>query len=243
ARGDGPPTPTCFRSALTQAPRTWGWTGGRGVLLSDRDAGPTHVGMDRGLASVRLRCPRRPHARGDGPGKWRGPMVWMEQAPRTWGWTAHASRSFRLNEAGPTHVGMDRGRNPHALQNVRRPHARGDGPALNAKARSERLQAPRTWGWTASQLLAGDVVRAGPTHVGMDRWIGAQGAGMDSRHDARADGPPCWAGYVPDPAQAPRTWGWTDALRARIDALSAGPTHVGMDRDGLYCISSGQRRP
>src|SRR5699024_8604399 len=100
----------CFRSALTQAPRTWGWTRRRGVLLSDRDAGPTHVGMDRSGAAGQV-CPvGRPHARGDGPRPVVREAMIPAQAPRTWGWTVTVgSRTWR-SAAGPTHVGMDRDR-------------------------------------------------------------------------------------------------------------------------------------
>src|SRR5699024_8425206 len=47
ARGDGPSGIEPQRSAPSQAPRTWGWTGHHETLGQDHGPSPTHVGMDR----------------------------------------------------------------------------------------------------------------------------------------------------------------------------------------------------
>src|SRR5699024_9615927 len=130
-------------------------------------------------------------------------------APRTWGWTGSPCRPVRGYLAGPTHVGMDRTSRRSAAGTSGRPHARGDGPTYTDPPGMPEEQAPRTWGRTAHFDLHGGVLAAGPTHVGMDRWIGAQGAVMDSRPHARGDGPHKRHLCARPVGQAPRTWGWT----------------------------------
>src|SRR5699024_298436 len=133
-------------------------------------AGPTHVGMDRRHAKTAVWSPGRPHARGDGPSTVRTPTMTNRQAPRTWGWTINTRSLTRIETAGPTHVGMDLGILRELRQDFRRPHARGDGPLRGEPPPDMRKQAPRTWGWTATGYTRQQVRRAGPTHVGMDRF-------------------------------------------------------------------------
>src|SRR5699024_11510134 len=92
------------------------------------------------------------------------------------------------------------------------------------------LQAPRTWGWTASDHRGVLRTYAGPTHVGMDRTTNPIPRGIDSRPHARGDGPITSAPTPSRSPQAPRTWGWTGpgGMVSMIEV--AGPTHVGMDR-------------
>src|SRR5699024_8783966 len=112
------------------------------------NAGPTHVGMDRGEVDLPHHGPGRPHARGDGPKPGRGRRQRAAQAPRTWGWTAAADARAGATPAGPTHVGMDRVSAGQQCLRDRRPHARGDGPELGVTVVMLSQQAPRTWGWT-----------------------------------------------------------------------------------------------
>src|SRR5699024_896892 len=113
---------------------------------------------------------RRPHARGDGPSTHAASPESKPQAPRTWGWTINTRSLTRIETAGPTHVGMDLGILRELRQDFRRPHARGDGPLRGEPPPDMRKQAPRTWGWTATGYTRQQVRRAGPTHVGMDRF-------------------------------------------------------------------------
>src|SRR5699024_11479097 len=67
--------------------------------------------MDR-IRNTRPRpLARRPHARGDGPEKVPTYERMDVQAPRTWGWTDLFTHPEHKDEAGPTHVGMDRAAN------------------------------------------------------------------------------------------------------------------------------------
>ena len=101
--------------------------------------------------------------------------------------------------------------------------------------------------------------RAGPTHVGMDRSSPhttckrscrphARGDGPRMprrgllharRPHARGDGPPSDMAVTWTSQQAPRTWGWTETKSESLMTSGAGPTHVGMDRQGR---SAGWRR-
>src|SRR5699024_7740721 len=67
ARGDGPSGIEPKRSAPSQAPRTWGWTGHHETLGQDHGPSPTHVGMDRQFPALDAWFDPEPHARGDGP--------------------------------------------------------------------------------------------------------------------------------------------------------------------------------
>ena len=111
-----------------QAPRTWGWTKGASTGAPVIRAGPTHVGMDRCDRDLVLRLPRRPHARGEGPGDWN-------------------SYPYRVG-AGPTHVGMDRTIVASTLLQNCRPHARRDGPAMfraGSDGGSQAWERHQTW--------------------------------------------------------------------------------------------------
>src|SRR5699024_9187438 len=123
ARGDGPTVTYSEGGKPTQAPRTWGWTVGTVEERAVVEAGPTHVGMDRGLRPADTDEGRRPHARGDGP-------------------SASCCRTEDVR-AGPTHVGMDRGLRPADTDEGRRPHARGDGPSASC-CRTEDVRAGPT---------------------------------------------------------------------------------------------------
>ncbi len=67
ARGDGPSTSPQGGRLAQRSPRTWGWTGLIVAPAGSDSAFPTHVGMDRHLASRAGPWPCVPHARGDGP--------------------------------------------------------------------------------------------------------------------------------------------------------------------------------
>ena len=101
------------------------------------------------------------------------------------------------------------------------------------------MQAPRTWGWTVSEEVGLLVTGAGPTHVGMDRSPGRCRWSCTCRPHARGDGPDSAAQEAILLEQAPRTWGWTDTAPEPESEVEAGPTHVGMDRQGR---SAGWRR-
>src|SRR5699024_10198974 len=122
ARGDGPFFPSSETWTPVQAPRTWGWTEPSWSPSTGTRAGPTHVGMDRGLRGTGGSGKRRPHARGDGPPNTPKHQYAPEQAPRTWGWTDRLPQAQKGSQAGPTHVGMDRGRPSRRSPILCRPH-------------------------------------------------------------------------------------------------------------------------
>ena len=66
---------------------------------------------------------------------------------------------------------------------------------------------------------------------------------LRSRPHARGDGPFQVISTATWSRQAPRTWGWTGRGRADNRSLSAGPTHVGMDRASRLSDRSTGRRP
>src|SRR5699024_11781679 len=70
----------------------------------------------------------------------------------------------------------------------------------------------------------------GRTRVGTDRRISAVGGQTQSEPHARGDGPGPGTGQPPRGRQVPRTWGWTVQSITNDGAVTAGPTHVGMDR-------------
>src|SRR5699024_3109563 len=150
-----------------------------------------------------------PHARGDGPDFTGLDTGDLRQAPRTWGWTAGLWEHCARTVAGPTHVGMDRRMRAAGPCRGSRPHARGDGPAPTPHERAPPQQAPRTWGWTATHCHELLSMRAGPTHVGMDRRAFPRRPGGGRRPHARGDGPTCLPPTTWRRTQAPRTWGWT----------------------------------
>src|SRR5699024_12187802 len=99
--------------------------------------------MDR-IRNTRPRpLARRPHARGDGPERVPTYERMDVQAPRTWGWTDLFTHPEHKDEAGPTHVGMDRAANSPRTAGLRRPHARGDGPQTYDELHGIQLQADR----------------------------------------------------------------------------------------------------
>src|SRR5699024_5298496 len=85
ARGDGPRPWASGTTTSSQAPRTWGWTGGRDLAGRHAVPSPTHVGMDRRSSSANKKHGAKPHARGDGPGLVVVLLSQVRQAPRTWG--------------------------------------------------------------------------------------------------------------------------------------------------------------
>ena len=226
-----------------QAPRTWGWTAAREEAARLSKAGPTHVGMDRGLRPADTDERRRPHARGDGPRSLAAEVGPRGQAPRTWGWTAEALGIEVGSAAGPTHVGMDRRCRTRGCRCTGRPHARGDGPGRVRSRRNPARQAPRTWGWTTNRPALNTMPLAGPTHVGMDRPGCYPGLVQKRRPHARGDGPSTTAPSPGTGSQAPRTWGWTVNEDPELNHMYAGPTHVGMDRQRGPRVEPHVRRP
>src|SRR5699024_10037240 len=206
-------------------------------------AGPTHVGMDRPGCYPGLVQKRRPHARGDGPSTTAPSPGTGSQAPRTWGWTVNEAPELNHMYAGPTHVGMDRQRGPRVEPHVRRPHARGDGPSAPGTRSGTCAQAPRTWGWTVNEDPELNHMYAGPTHVGMDRARLARRGERVRRPHARGDGPQRTPLGCATRQQAPRTWGWTVSVIREAAHMSAGPTHVGMDRRRFRPMSVWMCRP
>src|SRR5690606_22679115 len=110
-----------------------------------------HVGMDPVMFRRGRRPDRKPHARGDGPRSKAGEETWLEEAPRTWGWTdAPPGRASGI-QGSPTHVGMGRSSSTRAPRSSWKPHARGDGPTWTPTTWSAATEAPRTWGWTGAE--------------------------------------------------------------------------------------------
>src|SRR5699024_10657977 len=243
ARGDGPSSYSSAKGQDWQAPRTWGWTADRHRSRRVAAAGPTHVGMDRARTAELASASRRPHARGDGPYTGSLSAGLHRQAPRTWGWTGQERRNWHRLHAGPTHVGMDRPTIPWVWGGGGRPHARGDGPYTRSLSPRFHRQAPRTWGWTGTLLVTNRKLPAGPTHVGMDRFIGAHVMRITRRPHARGDGPVRIRSQSRDEVQAPRTWGWTGQSALLPSGGAAGPTHVGMDRRSSSANKEDTGRP
>ena len=128
ARGDGPTWRVWLAGARAQAPRTWGWTVTQPLRSPQSHPSPTHVGMDRGSCGGWSAPRPKPHARGDGPNDSDHRGVLSDQAPRTWGWTAHDGGRAGIDMPSPTHVGMDRLMEQTGAPSLAKPHARGDGP-------------------------------------------------------------------------------------------------------------------
>ena len=219
ARGDGPLVIDGPHTDDSCSPRTWGWTTITGALIRTASMLPTHVGMDpRSVRIVLARC-SAPHARGDGPHLVSGSCGRTGCSPRTWGWTARHTRRRAPTTMLPTHVGMDHRPRTVAAGWPHAPHARGDGPWMQAAAPRTTQCSPRTWGWTFRERNAERNSEMLPTHVGMDLH--------------RLAPPTCC-----HPC-SPRTWGWTAPGRAARDPTAMLPSHVGMDRRSCRGSSSG----
>src|SRR5699024_12721823 len=106
----------------------------------------------------------------------------------------------------------------------------GDGSRAGGESIGVCQQAPRTWGWTGPAGARSGGPGAGPTHVGMDRVVLSTARTGSGRPHARGDGPDTEMQQRHELPQAPRTWGWTEQISARMPTSDAGPTHVGMDR-------------
>jgi len=91
---------------------------------------------------------------------------------------------------------------------------------------------PRTWGWTALNMLKTGDMLIFPTHVGMDRRKKSKAVSYDHFPHARGDGPNIGGLNCPYERFSPRTWGWTALKYALAERLAIFPTHVGMDRGG-----------
>src|SRR5690606_25632284 len=196
ARGDGPRAARTpgeaveeAESTREEAPRTWGWTVELLYGPEMKVGSPTHVGMDRARTISRSRCPRKPHARGDGPAAARRHTRHRTEAPRTWGWTDAGPRLGGEGPGSPTHVGMDRTDPMTSIIPFRKPHARGDGPQMRAGVAGSTKEAPRTWGWTAVGHPDRFHDAGSPTHVGMDRCCAPWGWPCGWKPHARGDGP------------------------------------------------------
>src|SRR5699024_7850933 len=77
----------------------------------------------------------------------------------------------------------------------------------------------------------------------MDRFRSPRRSPHVRRPHARGDGPHHQPHTQRHRQQAPRTWGWTDHQRAYTVTITAGPTHVGMDRTGGDGVDDRGRRP
>ena len=125
---------------------------------------------------------------------------------------------------------MDRSGAQCAGSTEKSPHARGDGPSGATQMTEAFEESPRTWGWTAGHESRTRCKHRVPTHVGMDRRGNALRAlTMESPH-ARGDGPSLYDKMRAEPAESPRTWGWTVCVVALSGSGARVPTHVGMDR-------------
>src|SRR5699024_1568465 len=188
-RGDRPVREHPEASHLTQAPRTWRWTGIYQGVQPPHPPSPTHVGMDRWTRRAATSWDAKPHAGEDGPHEdWDD---WLDdcQAPRTWGWTVCVGIGSGSVVPSPTHVGMDRTcRCPRGPARAE-PHARGDGPRAAVQCTAPAARAPRTWGWTVHVGVLGVQPVPSPTHVGMDRVRPSSAPLPLPEPHARGDGP------------------------------------------------------
>ena len=106
-RGDGPTTQMACGSRRGASPHTRGWT----RVLDPTDAEllgfPAHAGMDRAAARGKLRRPRLPRTRGDGPVSRTNARQVESASPHTRGWTRFASADLSSDWGFPAHAGMD----------------------------------------------------------------------------------------------------------------------------------------
>src|SRR5450759_1132757 len=205
------------------SPRTWGWTVGCEHALEVAEVVPTHVGVDRYGEAISADFASRPHARGGGPfasdaKRWAG-----MSSPRTWGWTDHLCDNTREQLVVPTHVGVDRVRDP--------------------TSRPIPWSSPRTWGWTDWQDQREDSGAVVPTHVGVDRKLALACLRTECRPHSRGGGPSGMDQISPSPLSSPRTWGWTEHPPGGRAPWSVVPTHVGVDRNTWTSVSSTPSRP
>ena len=199
--------------------------------------------MDRQQGARRPGRPRDPHARGDGPVDARARKYLSARSPRAWGWTGHRRlRTDRLAEI-PTRVGMDRRSRCLASQRRRDPHARGDGPVRDGRARCASARSPRAWGWTVVPFLRHRQQFEIPTRVGMDRRPPRRDGTRDGDPHARGDGPQVTSKKFGTSSRSPRAWGWTVPGGPAERLAGEIPTRVGMDRRSRWCRSGSRRDP
>ena len=210
---DGPPSSRSTRVTVAVSPHTRGWTPPaparrwpgrvsphtRGWTLSvdgstgPLDGFPAHAGMDLALRQPRVRPPRFPRTRGDGP--WDGPpdgggsVPPLAVSPHTRGWT-RPRRAHLAEEPGfPAHAGMDPESRSDATGGRWFPRTRGDGPGPGPDRERNQAVSPHTRGWTQRRHLPLRRPRGFPAHAGMDRTL----AGLRDRAlrfpRTRGDGP------------------------------------------------------
>src|SRR5438067_734285 len=90
-----------------------------------------------------------------------------------WGWTGWLVHKLRFPVNFPTHVGVDRYGSAPSGANWKFPHACGGGPCRPALSAATPQISPRMWGWTDHAEEARSVDANFPTHVGVDRPMGA----------------------------------------------------------------------
>ncbi len=149
ARGDGPSILEKLPHPGKISPRAWGWPGIHSMRHPLEDDFPTRVGMARNHCIMKRHGIRFPHARGDGPTYGGRSGLFWAISPRAWGWPAFRASSNQPMTDFPTRVGMARHRAARGGDEVRFPHARGDGPNRRRAAAAGSAISPRAWGWPA----------------------------------------------------------------------------------------------
>ena len=229
ARGDGPRGSFSMASAISDSPRSRGWTPLAAPRQGSHVGFPALAGMDPPNSRPGTARPRIPRARGDGPCRagWMRPSA--TDSPRSRGWTPMA-RCFPPGARGfPALAGMDPRHDPWGRSNTWIPRARGDGPREGVLRLLRIEDSPRSRGWTRVGRVGGRGRGGFPALAGMDPSADLLLAIEAGIPRARGDGPLAiadWAQEIPD---SPRSRGWTLIDRAADLRVRGFPALAGMD--------------
>ena len=195
---------------------------------------PAHAGMDPSPADTGSSTRGLPRTRGDGP----SPRSWIGRSagasPHTRGWTRLDLRMDAGVHGFPAHAGMDPGAGDAAVQAMRLPRTRGDGPCSAHGLARPRWASPHTRGWT---LLGPRIPLGGagfPAHAGMDPGRAAGRPASRRLPRTRGDGPRSRARSARRRSASPHTRGWTRRAAPPADRVPGFPAHAGMDPGGTW---------
>ena len=229
ARGDGPGPAARPARAVSDSPRSRGWTRGRRRQVLPRGGFPALAGMDPGGAAARPAAYGIPRARGDGPMFGAPSRTEGRDSPRSRGWTRGGGAARAGGRGFPALAGMDRGRCAVSRSCAGIPRARGDGPEVVEETVWPNMDSPRSRGWTRAERAARDPDRGFPALAGMDRRTPSLGRPSLGIPRARGDGP---CGYIPvrrGARDSPRSRGWTRGCHGIDEAHVGFPALAGMD--------------
>ena len=190
---------------------------------------PALAGMD--LAAPTAADPHRrlPRARGDGPDFADSLIGSVRASPRSRGWTRDHRGRIRPAGGFPALAGMDPGATGEALQGLRLPRARGDGPCPVMMKKNPTMASPRSRGWTPARRTPGKERCGFPALAGMDHEFWRLQRAGDGLPRARGDGPVerFVSGWMA--AASPRSRGWTPKAPPYPHRRLGFPALAGMD--------------